>query len=74
VTYDGALELYEPNMRLKKKCPSATINASCPPCISVLWLSTPQFLLGFSENSPDENGNDNSFFHVCVTYDKVRID
>ena len=70
MTYDGTLELYEPNMRLKKKYPSATINASFPPCISVLWLSTHQFLLGFSENSPDEN----SYFHVLITYDKVRID
>jgi hypothetical protein len=59
-------------MKLKKKYSSATNNPIFPPCISVLWLSTHQFLLGFSENSPDENTNDNSFSHIMVTYDKVR--
>ncbi|CAF1285973.1 unnamed protein product [Rotaria sordida] len=74
VTYDGVLELYEPNMKLKKKYPSAIpANSLLPPCISVLWFSTHQFLLGFSENSPDENTNDNSFFHIMVTYDKDQL-
>ncbi|CAF3653683.1 unnamed protein product [Adineta steineri] len=68
--YDGALELYEPNMQLKKKYPSAIMNPSYPPCINVLWLSTHQFLLAFSENSPEEGSNENSFFHILVTYNK----
>jgi hypothetical protein len=59
-------------MKLKKKYSSATFNPSFIPCISVIWLTTHQFLLGFSENSPEENTNDNSFFHIMVTYDKVR--
>ncbi|CAF1203308.1 unnamed protein product [Rotaria sp. Silwood1] len=70
VKYSGALELYEPNMQLRKQYQSAAINSTFPPCISVLWLSTHQFLLGFSENNPDENTNENSFFHIMVTYDK----
>ncbi|CAF4005943.1 unnamed protein product, partial [Rotaria sp. Silwood1] len=64
VKYSGALELYEPNMQLRKQYQSAAINSTFPPCISVLWLSTHQFLLGFSENIPDENTNENSFFHI----------
>ncbi len=68
VKYDGTLELYEPNMILKKTHPSATMNPSFPPCISVLWISTHQFLLGFSE----DNSDDNTYFHILVTYDKVR--
>lgn len=59
-------------MVLKKTYPSVTNNSSCPPCISILWMSTNQFLLGFAENNPDENTNDNSFFHIMITYDKVR--
>ena len=66
--YDGTLELYEPNMSLKKTHPSVANDASYPPCISVLWISTHQFLLGFSE----ENADDNSYFHILVTYEKVR--
>lgn len=72
VKFDGALELYEPTMKLKKTYASTTLNHSFPPCISVLWLSTSQFLLGFSEDSPEENTNDNTFFQILVTYDKVR--
>ena len=71
VTYDGALELYDQNMTSKKKYSPITGNQPYPPCVSVLWISTHQFLLGFSENSPDENTND-SFFHVLVSYEKVR--
>jgi hypothetical protein len=55
-------------MILKKTHPSATMNPSFPPCISVLWISTHQFLLGFSE----DNSDDNTYFHILVTYDKVR--
>ncbi len=66
--YDGTLELYEANMSLKKTHPSITTTASYPPCISVLWVSTHQFLLGFS----DGDTNDNSYFHILVTYEKVR--
>ncbi|CAF1913992.1 unnamed protein product [Rotaria magnacalcarata] len=72
VKYDGALELYEPNMKLKKRYASAT-DASMPPCISVIWLSTHQFLLGYSENSPDENSNENSFFQIMTTYEKDQL-
>jgi hypothetical protein len=70
VTYDGALLLYDQNMILKKRYSSVAVDSLLPPCISVLWISTHHFLLGFSENSPDENPNDNSFFHVMVTYEK----
>ena len=66
--YDGALELYEPTMTLKKTYPSVTNNPAFPPCISVYWVSTRQFLLGFADNNPGED----SFFHVLVTFDKVR--
>jgi hypothetical protein len=60
-------------MKLKKRYSSATLNPSFPPCISVIWYSTYQFLLGFSENNPDENTNDHSFFHIMVTYDKEKF-
>ena len=73
MTNDGALTFYDLNMTLKKNYPSAIANNSFPPCISVLWLSTYQFLLGFSQNIPDKNSNDNSFFHVMITYNEVRI-
>jgi hypothetical protein len=59
-------------MNLKKRYPSAIVNYSFPPCIDVLWLSTHQFLLAFSENNSDENTNDDSFFQIMVTYDQVR--
>lgn len=61
-------------MKSKKKYASATAtNGSCPPCISVVWISTYQFLLGYSENDPDEGSGGNSFFYVLLTCDKVRI-
>ncbi|CAF4969021.1 unnamed protein product, partial [Rotaria socialis] len=72
VKYDGVLELYEPNMKLRKKYASAT-DASMPPCISVIWISTHQFLLGYSENSPDENSNESSFFQIMTTYEKDQL-
>jgi len=72
VTYEGALNLYDTNMILKKQYASSTANGTYPPCISVLWLSTYQFLLGYSENSPDENSNESPYFHLLITCDKVR--
>lgn len=68
VKYDGALELYEPTMTLKKNYPSAINDPSFPPCVNVLWISTRQFLLGFSENNPNED----AFFQVLITFEKVK--
>ena len=65
---DGALELYEPNLVSKKTYPSIINNSSFPPCINVLWISTRQFLLNFSDNTPGED----SFVQILVTFDKVR--
>ena len=70
VTYDGALELYEPNMNLKNTLSSAINDTSLPPCVTLLWYSTDQFLRGFSEHNSSENNND-TFFYIMVTYDKV---
>ena len=60
-------------MTFKKSYPSTTNNSSFPPCISVLWLSNYQFLLGFSENHSDENTNGDTYFQIMITYDKVLI-
>lgn len=73
MTYEGALHLYESDMKLKKSYPSTTGDGTYPPCISVQWLSNYQFLLGYSENSPDENSNDPPYFHLLLTFDKVKF-
>ncbi|UJR09670.1 hypothetical protein I4U23_013904 [Adineta vaga] len=70
VKYDGSLELFSENMQSKKKHPSLTINASFPPCISVLWISTPQFLLGFSKSN--SSSDQNPFVHIMATYNKEQ--
>jgi hypothetical protein len=70
VTYEGGLDLFDQNMAWKKNYPSAVVDSSFPPCISVLWISNHHFLLGFSEDNPDENSNPNAFTHVMVAYEK----
>ncbi|CAF1010804.1 unnamed protein product [Adineta ricciae] len=68
VKYDGSLEFFDENMQPKKKNSSVVSNQSFPPCINILWVSTHQFLLGFS--TTNSNSDPNALSHVMATYSK----
>ena len=72
-TYSGDLQCFDLTMNLKNRFASPFGDQALPPCINVVWISTNEFLLGFSDSDPDENPSDNSYFHVLLTYEKVRL-
>lgn len=72
-TYSGDLHCFDSKMNLKNQLPSPFVDQALPPCINVVWISTNEFLLSFSDSDPDENPSDSNYFHVLLTYEKVRL-